>query len=56
MKSVCAIVAVRNEAVYLNTLLTYLCKQGVEVIIIDNGSTDGSIEIAETYIDLLLSD
>jgi glycosyltransferase involved in cell wall biosynthesis len=48
--SICAIVCVRNEKTYLPGLIKHLQEQGVEITFIDNGSTDGSREIMESYI------
>ena len=50
MTGVCAIVAFRNERRYLPTLLQHLMDEGVDVYLIDNGSTDGSLEVVERYI------
>lgn len=49
MTALCAIIAVRNEAPYLRTLLEYLRDQSVDVVVLDNGSTDGSRELASRY-------
>lgn len=43
--SICAIIAVRNEYTYLKILLPYLATQDIDVVIIDNGSTDGSLRL-----------
>lgn len=45
MLSICAVIAVRNEAQYLPTLLPILAGQGIEVAILDHESTDGSREL-----------
>lgn len=39
-----AIVCARNELPYLQHVLPYLESEGIEVALIDNGSTDGTIE------------
>jgi glycosyltransferase involved in cell wall biosynthesis len=46
-----ALLAVRNEAVYLARCLEHLAAQGVETCLIDNGSTDATRDIAEAYRD-----
>jgi glycosyltransferase involved in cell wall biosynthesis len=43
--SICAIIAARNELHYLNILLPLLAEQRIDVIIVDNESTDGSSEL-----------
>lgn len=43
---VVAILAIRNEALYLQRCLSHLREQNVEVAIIDNESTDETLEIA----------
>ncbi|NND31575.1 MAG: glycosyltransferase [Saprospiraceae bacterium] len=48
--SICAIIAVRNEADYLKILLPRLAAQDIEVIIIDNESTDASSEIYDDFL------
>lgn len=48
--SALAIVAIRNEAVHLRRLLDQLVSDGLEVAVIDNGSTDGSREIAAQFL------
>jgi glycosyltransferase involved in cell wall biosynthesis len=45
-----AILAVRNEALYLSRCLTHLASQQIESCIIDNSSTDATIEIAESFL------
>lgn len=42
---ICAIIAVRNEVRYLKVLLPLLARQGIDVAIIDNDSTDGSRDL-----------
>ncbi len=46
-----ALLTVRNEEVYLHRCLTHLYEQGIEVCLIDNGSTDRSLEIAASFRD-----
>lgn len=48
--SVCAVIAVRNEASYLRVLLPLLAQQRIEVVILDNDSSDGSREICEEHL------
>lgn len=45
-----ALMSVYNEALYLRRSLTHLRDQGVDVYLIDNGSTDRTREIAETFL------
>jgi len=47
---VVALLAVRNEAPYLERCLKYLYKQGIETCLIDNESTDRTLEIANNYL------
>lgn len=44
-----ALLAVRNEELYLARCLEHLVAQGVEVYLIDHGSTDATFEIAQAY-------
>ncbi len=46
---VVALLAVRNEALYLARCLDHLLTQGVEVHVIDNESDDATLDIAHTY-------
>ena len=46
-----ALLSIRNEALYLEKCLDHLYQQGIEVCIIDNGSTDNSLEIAKSFKD-----
>ena len=46
-----ALLAVRNEAIYLDACLRHLAAQGIETCVIDNGSSDESRAIAESYRD-----
>lgn len=45
-----ALMCVRNEADLLAESLEYLIQSGIEVYVMDNGSTDGSLEIARSYV------
>jgi glycosyltransferase involved in cell wall biosynthesis len=47
--SICAIIVARNEAQYLRYLLPSLAKQEIDVMIIDNDSTDESRELYSRY-------
>jgi glycosyltransferase involved in cell wall biosynthesis len=47
--SAAAIVCIRNEEIHLRRCLTHLIDEGIEVYLIDNGSTDGSRGIAEEF-------
>lgn len=42
--NIVAIIAVRNELVYLREVIPYLDGERIEVIILDNDSTDGTLE------------
>lgn len=44
-----AIIAVRNEALYLERCIRHLVSEGIEICLIDNGSTDGTRDIAESH-------
>lgn len=50
MISICAVIAARNEFPYLRVLLPMLANQGIDVAIVDNGSTDASIDLYSSYI------
>jgi glycosyltransferase involved in cell wall biosynthesis len=39
-----ALICVRNELPYLRHVLPYLAAEGIEVVLIDNGSTDGTLD------------
>lgn len=45
--SICALIAARNELPYLQVLLPLLATQGIDVAILDHGSTDGSQALYE---------
>lgn len=49
--SICALIAVRNEAHYLRVLLPRLAAQQIQVVIIDNESNDGSHLVYQLYKD-----
>lgn len=45
--SICALIAARNERPYLQVLLPRLAAQGIDVAILDHGSSDGSHALYE---------
>ena len=45
-----ALMTVRNEENYLNRCIQHLISQGVDICLIDNGSTDKTREIASAYL------
>jgi len=47
---VVAILAVRNEGLYLRRCLEHLYQQGIETCVIDNDSTDDTLSIAQSFI------
>jgi glycosyltransferase involved in cell wall biosynthesis len=47
---VVALMTVRNEELYLERCIQHLVNQGVEVCLIDNGSTDKTRDIASAYL------
>jgi glycosyltransferase involved in cell wall biosynthesis len=49
MVSICAVITARNEAQYLRILLPLLASQGIDAVIIDNESTDGSNELYSEF-------
>lgn len=49
-RRVVALLAIRNEAAYLHRCLRHLAEQGVETCVIDNDSTDGSLDIVRQYL------
>ncbi|WP_321277442.1 glycosyltransferase [Thiomicrorhabdus indica] len=48
--TVVALLGVRNEERYLSICLQHLYEQGIETIVIDNESTDKTVEIAESFL------
>lgn len=50
MVSILAIVCARNEAVHIERCLTDLIASGCDVILIDNGSIDETVDRAERFI------
>lgn len=50
-RRVVALLAIRNEERYLARCLEHLHQQGVETCLIDNDSTDGSLDIARRFLD-----
>ncbi len=48
--SVLAVMASRNEAGYIEHALQRVIDEGMEVVLLDNGSVDGTREIAERYL------
>ena len=50
LPSVCAIICVRNEMAYLPSLIHFLSRQGVDIVLIDNSSDDGSLEFAQDHV------
>ncbi len=46
-----ALLVIRDEEIYLNKCLDYLLDAGMQIVIIDNGSSDKSLEIIQSYID-----
>lgn len=47
--SICAIIAVRNEYHYLKILIPYLAEQDIDIVIIDNDSSDQSYLLYNSY-------
>jgi len=47
--SICALIAIRNEAPYLEVLLSSFAAQKIDVVIFDNGSSDETPEILRKY-------
>jgi len=48
--SVLAVMAARNEAGYIQATLRAVIDEGIEVILLDNGSVDGTRELAESFL------
>jgi peptidoglycan/xylan/chitin deacetylase (PgdA/CDA1 family) len=48
---VVALIASHNERRFIGSCLEHLCGQGVESYLIDDGSTDETVEIAEGFLD-----
>ena len=48
--SVLAVIAARNEAGYIQVTLATLIEDGVEVMLLDHGSIDGTRELAEPFL------
>lgn len=48
--SVLAVMAARNEAGYIEHALERVIDDGMEVVLLDNGSTDGTRELAERFL------
>lgn len=46
--SITAVICSRNESEYLNNLIPYLAAEDIEVVLIDNGSADGTPDIFTT--------
>jgi len=44
---VLAVFCIRNQAVYMPYVLKYLSAQGVDIVILDHGSTDGLVEVCK---------
>jgi len=49
--NIVALLTIHNEERYLKRCLSHLHQEGINVCIIDNGSTDRSLEIAESFRD-----
>ncbi len=49
MKTLSIVIPSYNQAPYLTEAIESALAQGVEVIVVDDGSTDGSLEIAKKY-------
>ena len=48
--SVLAVMTARNEAGYIRVALQSLIEQGIEVVLVDHESIDGTRELAETFL------
>lgn len=49
LMDILAILAIRNEEAHLSNCLRYLCENGIQLAVIDNGSTDGSRDILQSF-------
>ena len=47
---ICALIGTRNEELYLPYLIPYLVNQDIDVILIDNESTDDTLPIARSFL------
>jgi glycosyltransferase involved in cell wall biosynthesis len=47
--SICAVIGARNERTYLQVVLPLLAGQGIEVVVVDNDSSDGSQDLYESH-------
>lgn len=47
--SICAVIAVRNEYPYMSVLLPLLAAQKIDVVILDNDSSDGCIKLYQKF-------
>lgn len=48
--NIIALLGVRNESLYLNTCISHLVEQGISIVVIDNDSSDQSVEIAKQWL------
>ena len=48
--SCAAILAVRNEALHIRRVLHEFIRQGIDIVVIDNESTDGTLDICREYL------
>lgn len=51
MLRVLAIVAARNEAIHIRRCLSNFIEDGIDVVLIDNDSTDNTVEIASEFLE-----
>lgn len=49
-KSCVALICVRNESLHIHRMISDFTNQGIEVVIIDNGSTDDTLDICSTFL------
>jgi glycosyltransferase involved in cell wall biosynthesis len=47
---VVALVAMRNEMLYIERCISHLIDQGIDIYVMDNDSTDGSAELARSFL------